>query len=172
MRRHFSTLKSKILYCFPGQGSQYPGMCKDWLQDREFGEIAKKFLIDRANSALGESLALEILNLMQSDPSQGHLLTSTEYAQPAIFMHTVTALESYYAKYSRESAPAYLIGHSVGEFAALYAAGILDYESALYLVVRKYIIEYIEFLLEEKRRIDEESMRRRSNVCFISFEID
>lgn len=110
------------VYMFPGQGSQKVGMGKD-LFDR-FPEMVK-----RADSILGYS----VKQLCVEDPNDQ--LNSTEYTQPALFV--VNAL-SYLAKIEDgESEPDFLLGHSLGEFNALHAAGCFDFDAALKIVRKR-----------------------------------
>jgi len=104
---------------FPGQGSQYKGMGKDLfkLYPAETG---------RASALLG----YDIEELCVSDPARQ--LGKTQYTQPALYV--VNAL----AWYSRqEPRPAYLAGHSLGEYNALLAAGAFDFETGLRLVQKR-----------------------------------
>lgn len=109
-------------YVFPGQGSQSLGMGKD-LFDR-FSDLTA-----RADSILGYSIKELCLN----DP-YGQL-TLTQYSQPAIF--TVNAF-SYFNKCNESGAkPLFLAGHSLGEYNALLAADVFDFETGLKLVKKR-----------------------------------
>lgn len=110
-----------MLACvFPGQGSQAKGMG---------AALFPRFprLVDRADDVLGYSLR----ELCLEDPAGR--LTLTQYAQPALF--AVSAL-SYLAREATQ-APAFLAGHSLGEYAALFAAGCFDFETGLRLVQKR-----------------------------------
>jgi trans-AT polyketide synthase/acyltransferase/oxidoreductase domain-containing protein len=110
------------VYGFPGQGSQSQGMGAE-LFDRFPAEVAT------ADAVLGYS----IRELCERNP-QGRL-RQTEYTQPALY--TVSAL-SYLARVAEDPvAPDYLVGHSLGEYAALFAAGVFDFETGLRLVTRR-----------------------------------
>ena len=110
------------VYMFPGQGSQKKGM-GDSLFD-EFNELT-----DKADSILGYS----IKQLCLEDPNKK--LGDTLYTQPALF--TVNALT--YLKKNREmpKRPDYAAGHSLGEYNALFAAGVFDFETGLRLVQKR-----------------------------------
>ncbi|MGM1064878.1 ACP S-malonyltransferase [Saccharothrix sp. Mg75] len=108
-------------WVFPGQGSQRRGMGADVL-DR-FPE-----LVARADAELG----LPVRDLLLRDPD--NLLRETRYAQPALFV--VGALTFLDAR-EREPLPAYLAGHSLGEYAALFAAGVFDFAAGLRMVRRR-----------------------------------
>lgn len=110
------------VYGFPGQGSQAQGMGAD-LFDRFPAEVAI------ADAVLGYS----VRELCERNP-QGRL-RQTEYTQPALY--TVSAL-SYLARLEEDPVPPdYLVGHSLGEYAALFAAGVFDFETGLRLVARR-----------------------------------
>jgi [acyl-carrier-protein] S-malonyltransferase len=107
---------------FPGQGSQHVGMGGDLFDARP------DLLGDRADQILGWSLRDMCLDGPEDE------LTRTEHAQPALF-----ALS--YALWAEVAglvpAPAAAAGHSLGEYTALVAAGILDYETALAVVAER-----------------------------------
>lgn len=110
------------VYGFPGQGSQSQGMGAE-LFDRYPGHVAT------ADAVLGYS----IRELCERNP-EGRL-RRTEYTQPALFV--VSAL-SYLARCEEDPVPPdYLVGHSLGEYAALFAAGVFDFETGLRLVARR-----------------------------------
>ena len=115
-------MKKMITYVFPGQGSQYKGMGNTLFS--EFPEYTKK-----ADDILGYS----IQSLCLDDPLQQ--LGKTQYTQPAIYV--VNALS--YFKKKRESMknPAFLMGHSLGEYNALLAGGVFDFETGLRLVKKR-----------------------------------
>ncbi|PSU35481.1 ACP S-malonyltransferase [Photobacterium lutimaris] len=106
---------------FPGQGSQFLGMGKDLFD--KFPEEVELY-----NSILGYSLK----ELCLSDPKQQ--LKQTNYTQPSIF--AVNHLS--YLEYLKENdAPDYLAGHSLGEYNALLASQVFDFETGLRLVKRR-----------------------------------
>ena len=104
---------------FPGQGSQYVGMGKDFYDS---SDLAKK-LFKLSNSILGFDITDVMFNGSQED------LTKTDITQPAIFIHS-TILFSI----NTINADAYA-GHSLGEFSALSCSGSLTFEDALKLVL-------------------------------------
>lgn len=118
-------MTSKVLFIFPGQGSQYPGMGSDLVE--EFPRAAEVY--DRASATLGYDLR----TLSFVDPD--NQLDLTRYTQPALLTHEIACLEAFRAHSSLE--PDLSAGHSLGEYSALVAAGALDLEDALRLVSRR-----------------------------------
>jgi [acyl-carrier-protein] S-malonyltransferase len=114
-----------VAFVFPGQGSQAPGMGLDFA---EFDEAAAD-LYQWANACLGWDLT-ETLRMASPDE-----LRQTYIAQPAIFCVSVAALRALEA--AGVPRPAYVAGHSLGEFSALVAAGALSFEAGLLLVARR-----------------------------------
>ena len=106
---------------FPGQGSQKTGMGENHYQENDLF----RSLVDEADQLLGYSLS----DLMFNGPSDR--LVQTRYTQPAIFLHSYALYRTLQIK------PDLVAGHSLGEFTALAAAGVLSFESALGLVVRR-----------------------------------
>lgn len=104
---------------FPGQGSQFVGMGADLFDARP------DLLVDVADDVLGWSLREVCLD----GPEER--LTRTEYAQPALYALSF-ALWAEFAPLV--PAPAAAAGHSLGEYTALTAAGVLDFATGLGLV--------------------------------------
>ena len=106
-------------FVFPGQGSQFPGMCKD-LYDahKEAREMCQA-----ANELLGFSLTDIMFEGTADD------LKQTKVTQPAVFLHSVVA-----QRLMTIERPQMVAGHSLGEFSALVACGALRFEDALLLV--------------------------------------
>jgi malonyl CoA-acyl carrier protein transacylase len=107
-------------YMFPGQGSQARGMGGTLFD--EYPELTRQ-----ADAVLGYS----IQQLCLQDPRDE--LGQTQFTQPALFV--VNALH-WHRKRALGGEPDYLLGHSLGEFNALLAAGCFDFETGL-LLVRK-----------------------------------
>lgn len=112
-----------IAYVFPGQGSQYKGMGAGILD--AFPEQ-----VAQADEILGYS----IRSLCIDDPRG--VLSQTEYTQPALY--TIGAL-TYLERLNRSDSVqiAWLAGHSLGEYCALFAAGAFDFATGLRLVQRR-----------------------------------
>lgn len=106
-------------HVFPGQGSQFSGMGKDLYENHE----EAKNLFEKANEILGFDIAAIMFEGTEDE------LKQTSVTQPAIFLHSVIdALVNDYGK------PDAVAGHSLGEFSALVAAGVLSFEDGLNLV--------------------------------------
>ncbi len=113
----------KIAFIFPGQGSQYVGMARDFIET--FAESKEVF--DIASSALGYDLA----QLCMHGPSE--TLNKTENTQPAILAASMAILRPLKRRGLTAGAAA---GHSLGEYTAITAAGGFELKDAL-LLVRK-----------------------------------
>lgn len=109
----------KQAFVFPGQGSQFPGMGKEHYENSAF---AKK-LFEQANETLG----FRISDIMFSGSEED--LKQTKVTQPAVFLHSVIAYKSI-----GDAKPDMVAGHSLGEFSALVANGVLSFEDGLKLV--------------------------------------
>ena len=115
-------VSSEIAFMFPGQGSQSVGMGKALCD--EFG--AAKQVFAEAEEALGLSLS----ELCFTGPEAE--LNLTENTQPAILTVSIAALRVLEAE--TELRPAYVAGHSLGEYSALVAVGALAFRDAVKIV--------------------------------------
>ena len=106
-------------FVFPGQGSQFPGMGKDHYENSAFA----KRLFEQANEIVGFRISDIMFNGTEED------LKQTRVTQPAIFLHSVIAFKSI-----DNARPEMVAGHSLGEFSALVANGVLSFEDGLKLV--------------------------------------
>ncbi|MFZ9661842.1 MAG: ACP S-malonyltransferase [Chitinophagaceae bacterium] len=109
----------KQAYVFPGQGSQFPGMAKNYFENSS----SSRKLIEEANDILGFSISNIMIEGAEDD------LKQTRVTQPAIFLHSIVAYKS-----MENVNPQMVAGHSLGEFSALVANGTLSFEDALKLV--------------------------------------
>lgn len=114
----------KVAFIFPGQGSQTVGMGKDFFEN---SDIAKD-MISKASDRLGidfEKLLFE----------ENENLGKTEFTQPAILL--VSSIACAVFKEKCNITPEFVLGHSLGEFSALVAAGAMDYLDAVELVHKR-----------------------------------
>lgn len=105
---------------FPGQGSQFKGMGKD---------LFSKYKSETRLAS--DILGYDIEELCVLDPKRE--LSKTQFTQPALY---VVSAFSYYENYSK-ALPDFFIGHSLGEYNALLAAGAFDFETGLRLVQKR-----------------------------------
>lgn len=110
-------------YIFPGQGSQFPGMGKDFYESSS----EAKDIFEKANSILGFRLTDVMFNGTEEE------LKQTKITQPAIFLHSVVATKMLGENFK----PDMVAGHSLGEFSALVGNGTLLFEDALLLVYKR-----------------------------------
>lgn len=113
----------KTALLFSGQGSQYIGMLKDVYENSSFA----KDLIEHANEVVGFNLS----GICFDGPVE--TLKETRYTQPAIFLHSAVVFSLLADKLDFLG----VAGHSVGEYAALYAAGVLSFDDAIRLVAKR-----------------------------------
>ena len=116
-----TALPKRTAWLFPGQGSQHKGMGSD-LFARHPAEVSQ------ATRILGWAVA----ELCENDPDGA--LRRTENAQPALFVvDALAAVE----QLERHGLPDFVAGHSLGEYAALFAAGCFDFGTGVRLVRRR-----------------------------------
>ena len=107
-------------FVFPGQGAQFVGMGKDLYENNP---LAKE-MFEKANEVLG----FRITDLMFDGTEDD--LKQTKVTQPAVFIHSVILAKTLGDAFK----PDMVAGHSLGEFSALVAAGVLPFEQGLKLV--------------------------------------
>jgi [acyl-carrier-protein] S-malonyltransferase len=113
---------SGFAYVFPGQGSQSVGML-----------VAKSSEVAATYEEASEALGYDMGELISSGPEE--VLNQTEYTQPALL--TVSIALFRYAMNNNAEFPDVVLGHSLGEYAALVAAGAIRFEDAVKLVRRR-----------------------------------
>ncbi len=110
-------------YIFPGQGAQFTGMGLDLYEKYPLAQQ----LFERANGILGFS----ITDIMFEGTAEQ--LKETKVTQPAIFLHSVITAKIL----GNDFKPEMVAGHSLGEFSALVANGVLSFEDGLKLVSQR-----------------------------------
>lgn len=117
-------MSSPLAFVFPGQGSQFVGMGRS-LFDCEPTARAR---FEEADAVLGRSLSSMCFEGPEDD------LKSTENTQPALFVCSVVACD---VLRERGVLPACVAGHSLGEYSALYAAGVFDFATGVRLIAAR-----------------------------------
>ena len=115
----------KIAFLFPGQGSQAVGMGKDLYESFE----AAKNVFDTADKTLGKSITTICFEGPEED------LKQTVNTQPSIVTMSIAAMEA--LKSEINITADYVAGHSLGEYCAMYAAGVMDLETTLKLIQKR-----------------------------------
>ncbi|MGE3961566.1 MAG: ACP S-malonyltransferase [Dehalococcoidia bacterium] len=115
---------ANVAWVFPGQGAQAVGMGQDLATELP----AAREIFDAADAALG----VPISTICFEGPADE--LTRTVNTQPAIVTHSIAALAAAAATGLITQRPAYVAGHSLGEYAALIAAGAVSFEDGVRLV--------------------------------------
>ena len=116
---------NKYAFIFPGQGAQKPGMGKDLYDNSQ----AAKNVFKTADKVLGYSISDLCFNGSEEE------LTKTINSQPCILTVSLAALEALREKTNIEAVCS--AGHSLGEYAALYTAGVVDLETVLKLIQKR-----------------------------------
>ncbi len=111
---------------FPGQGSQSVGMGKDFYDNTEYPSC--RALFDEADAILGRKLTDLIFNGPMEE------LTQTQNTQPALFVVEAVITEVLFV---RGVVPMCTAGHSLGEYSALYAAGVISFADGARLVAAR-----------------------------------
>lgn len=118
-------MTKKIAFLFPGQGAQAVGMGKDVAE----ASVAAKNVYDVADNVLGKSVS----TLCFEGPEDS--LKQTVNTQPCIVTTSIALLEA--LKEELDIKPDYVAGHSLGEYCAMYTAGVMDLETALKAIQKR-----------------------------------
>jgi [acyl-carrier-protein] S-malonyltransferase len=116
----------KVFFAFSGQGAQSVGMGKDLFEQNE--AAAKIF------AAADKTLGWSVSQICFEGPEEK--LTESRYCQPAIYTMSCAALAAFKAKYPMVT-PIACAGLSLGEYAAMFAAGVFSFEDGLRLIAKR-----------------------------------
>lgn len=122
-----SESEQRIIFIFPGQGSQYPGIGSDL--HAAFDSARQVY--EQASDVLGYNMA----RLSFEDPDDQ--INLTRYTQPVLLTHHIACLQVYRELAGEPMQPVAAGGHSLGEYSALVTAGALSFEDALRLVAKR-----------------------------------
>ncbi len=115
---------AKVIYVFPGQGSQYKGMGSDLC---ERFDVAKEVYKESS-----DILGYDVARLSFANPN--NQINLTRYTQPVLLTHHMACLRAYQELAGSPVSAYAAAGHSLGEYSALVVAGALSFEAALGLV--------------------------------------
>lgn len=118
-------MTKKVTFVFPGQGSQSVGMGKDLYENFE----SAKNVFDSADKVLGKS----ITTICFEGPDED--LKQTINTQPSIVTTSIAALEAFKSQLNVE--PYATAGHSLGEYCAMYASGVMDLDTTLKAIQKR-----------------------------------
>ncbi len=126
--------KPRVVFLFPGQGSQHPGMARGLCEQAPAFREAFERCLGAMPTELAGQLRGWLVDAPPDDGVVGELLAQTRHAQPALFCMSFALaawLESLGVR------PDAMIGHSIGELAAACRAGVMSVEAACALVVAR-----------------------------------
>jgi acyl transferase domain-containing protein/thioesterase domain-containing protein/acyl carrier protein len=124
------TTPEGVGFLFTGQGSQYTGMARQ-LYD---GHPVFRHVIDRCAGYLHQKFEVPLLGVLYPEDPNDHRIDQTLYTQPALYA-IECGLSDLWRSWGVK--PVAAMGHSVGEFAAAYTAGVFELEEGLHLIAER-----------------------------------
>lgn len=116
---------SKIAFLYPGQGAQYVGMGKDLYENNA---KAKQYF-----DSIFDGLEIDLKTVMFEGPEE--TLKETKYTQPSIVAMSLVLTKLFMEE--KGVKPDFVAGHSLGEYSAIGAAGILSFEDTVKLAAKR-----------------------------------
>jgi len=134
LRAHVAIDEPRVIFLFPGQGSQHAGMAGELVHSQPAFASAFERCCSLASNLLERDLRELILPDQQNVDAADRELQRTRYAQPALFA-VEYALARLWQSWGIE--PAAMIGHSIGEYVAACIAGVFSLEDAMRIVIAR-----------------------------------
>ncbi|MCD4744445.1 MAG: acyltransferase domain-containing protein, partial [Desulfobacteraceae bacterium] len=119
--------KLRVVALLSGQGAQRSGMMKELYEK----DAQIKSVMDQGEKIFQEKRGYSLLEMMFKDNPD---LNLTENTQPAVFLSSVAIFDRLH---SEGFSPDFFIGHSVGEYTALYCNGMLSFDDAMNLIIKR-----------------------------------
>jgi len=132
--RTASESQQTVVFMFPGQGAQYPGMARGLFESEPEFRSTVEYCCEFLRPHLGIDLLSVIFPAAETEPGAAALLTQTRITQPALFVIEYAMARLWI---SLGILPSAMIGHSVGEFAAACIAGVFSLEDSLRIVAER-----------------------------------
>ena len=131
--KHVREKADNIVFMFPGQGDQYPDMCRSLYETESVFRQAMDECEEILRRELNENI-LDIIYAAENGDAAKEKLSNTAYSQPALFM-VGYALGKLWMSWG--IFPSAFVGHSIGEFVAAYFSGVFSLRNALRLVATR-----------------------------------
>ncbi|RZI85660.1 MAG: amino acid adenylation domain-containing protein, partial [Rubrivivax sp.] len=129
-----ATNQARVVFLFPGQGSQHPGMARQLVDEVPAFREAFAHCLAAAPHGLASDLRQWLIDASPTDPDAATKLAETRHAQPALFCVSY-ALAAWLD--SLGIRPDAMIGHSIGEYAAACHAGVMSVADAMKAVIER-----------------------------------